>query len=102
MEPPWHLYLRNLGPASQIIEQILKRAERTKPAAERPAPPKEQRCRNSRPKNENQGGGQKELPIEAVNSAWVKVRTLTTESCALAYQPSQKSVKTKKPRLTHT
>ena len=39
------------------------------------------------------GAARKNSQLKSVISEFVKVRTLTTESCALAYQPSQTSVK---------
>jgi hypothetical protein len=39
------------------------------------------------------GAARKNSQLKSVISELVKVRTLTTESCAFAYQPSQNSVK---------
>ncbi len=44
------------------------------------------------------GDVRKNSQLKPVINALEKVRTLTTESCALAYQPSQTSVKSRKPR----
>src|SRR5215469_1515637 len=41
------------------------------------------------------GAARKNSQWKPVTSALVKVTTLTTESCALAYQPSQTSTKTR-------
>ena len=46
------------------------------------------------------GAVRKYSQLKPVISELVKVSTLTTESCALAYQPSQTSVNSRKPRRT--
>ena len=47
------------------------------------------------------GAVRKYSQLKPVTSEFEKVSTLTTESCALAYQPSQTSVNRRKPRRTH-
>ena len=42
------------------------------------------------------GAARKKSQLKPVTSALMKVRTLTTESCALAYQPSHTSVNSRK------
>src|SRR5688572_39158 len=69
-------------------------------------PQKGPRPQNSRPaataahRMKTSGAERKNSHLKSVISELVNVRTLTTESCALAYQPSQTSVKSRKPRLT--
>ena len=48
------------------------------------------------------GAARKNSQLKPVTSEFVKVRTLTTESWALAYQPSQTSVKAGRLRRTQT
>jgi hypothetical protein len=89
MKAPWQSVLRDLHRLGDVVEQFLQRPERTEPAAERPAPPEQKSGGDRGPEQENQRSDRKYSQLKPVSSELAKVRTLTTESWAFAYQPSQ-------------
>ena len=97
VQPPGHVICGMLsrlrrGSSAPAARRTDRASRRTAPAPRTAALPR------PRPQDEDERRRQEELPAKPVINALVKVSTLTTESCALAYQPSQTSVKARKPR----